>query len=140
MSCANRRNLFVVAIVGMLVGITGCVDCDNWVVERSRSPNREYDAVVFSAVCGFGMSVNTQVSVVKAGREAKGKGNALSVIFADTAGTASRIGSPAVEARWLAPDTLKLTYYRSAKVLRNPPRVGDVVLLYEMKEDPPRTP
>jgi hypothetical protein len=132
--CGGRCLLLVSLILTSLL-LGACENCDFLIVERARSPDGRYDAVVYSAICGSLGSAHTAVALVSPGREPKNEPAPFYVLFDNTVGDKSSVGGPAVEVRWTAKDSLHVTYRRTARVKSMEARREDVVLTYEAVND-----
>lgn len=104
--------------------------CGNDVLAEVPSPDGVHRAVVFQRDCGATTGFSTQVSVLETTERLKGSGN---VFIADTdhgRAPAGPGGGPAIEVRWLAPDTLRVHYDARARVFARKQMAGGVVVAY----------
>lgn len=125
----------VLAMMGILV-LGGCGDdCEVKAVQRIRSPDGEHDAVVYSVFCGFLVGANTAVSVTDPGAEPENAPAPFYVVWGNTLGDRTPLGGPAVEVRWIAKDSLHVTYRRTAFVKRMEARRENVAFTYEAVND-----
>jgi hypothetical protein len=130
--CRRSRSWLTLAFAFALRACT----CDRITSEQTRSPDGRHQAVVFSDVCGYNVSLNTQVAVIPSDQTSRWKVNAFRAINGDPLGPTNAGGGPAVHARWAANDTLELTYHASAAVRTRNERVGEVVIRYVVNTTP----
>ena len=108
----------VFALLNVLVVTAACNPCENHVVRRIPSPDRERQAVVFGRKCGATTGYNTQVSVIPPYTVSDDPGNVL-IIDANREELAiDPAGGPAVEVRWTGPRNLELRYSGAARAYK----------------------
>ena len=123
--------------------------CDNSLVSRLPSPDGVHEAVVYSQDCGAPTDVSTHVTVLTAGAQVPSRwgSTAPSVTPPDTGSPVLVIDSnhgaaparfpgegPAVDATWVARDSLLVRFDSRARVLRQESTAGGVGIRYASVE------
>jgi hypothetical protein len=119
-------------LIGILVLVfaTACDYCDVVTSQRSTSPDGRHVAVVFSHLCGFNVSLNTQVAIVPADHRGSVDANTFYAINGDTVGPFSRGGGPAAIVEWRSSDTLIVMYDNDAFIKKTEATVDGVTVRY----------
>lgn len=127
--------LSTAVLLALLAG--GCSDmCANDEIDRLPSPGGEYEAVLFQRACGATSGFSTQVSIVPAGAELDGTGNAF--VADDDHGEARTgdWGGPWAEVRWQSPRELLVRYAAGSGIFTQRPAVSGVAVQFEAVERP----
>lgn len=124
--------LRVPASILLLLLLAGC-GCDYLVAAEETRPGGDLKASVFSAACGFNVSINTGVSILPAGKQPPGKADVFAVIFGN-GGEKTSVGGPMVTATWISRDTLLITYGKSAMVKKQAHAFEGIVIRYRVEE------
>jgi hypothetical protein len=112
-----------------LAGCAGTSDsCANKPQQSATSPDGAHQAVLFQRDCGATTGFTTQVSVVRAGEAAQGKGN---VLITDHAEKAAAWGGPWAEVKWVEPRHLLVKFDRTARVFEKESSVKGVRVSFE---------
>jgi hypothetical protein len=120
----------VLALSAVLVG--GCSDvCQNAVIDRVRSPEGDFEAVLFQRDCGATAGFSTQVSILAVGEALDGSGNAF--VADDDHGKAATgsWGGSWADIRWLSSDTLLVRYAEKSRIFEQDPSVSGVAIQFE---------
>jgi len=121
-----RRMLL--AVVGTLLA-GGCSNaCRNDVVAIATAPGGKHQVAMYSRDCGATTGYSTQVSILDAGDEPTGAGNAF---VADGGTVATAWGGPWTEVAWLGSDRLLIRYDSRARIVQQPKRVDGVAISYQ---------
>ena len=110
---------------------SGC-DRTYRVIEEVRAPDGGHRAVVFTTDGqGVGSSLHTSVSVLGSGRSKLGwPPNAFTATHGPEPTPAGPFFGPKVSVRWLAADTVEITFDPRASALRQRPEVNGVQVRY----------
>lgn len=106
------------ALLISIVVMASCTECENRIVRRIPSPDRERQAVVFRRECGARSGVTTHVSVIPPYSVSQDPGN---VLILDSSNEELQVGGrkgPAVDARWTGPRDLELRYSSAARAFK----------------------
>lgn len=118
------------ALVVALLG--GCADdCGNEVVSRVDAPNGSRSAVMFQRDCGATTGFSTQISIVDAGEQPSGGGNAFRADDDHGAAPVGDWGGPWAEVKWVAPDQLLVRYAAKSRIFEQDETVSGVRISYE---------
>lgn len=125
--------LSVVAAAGLYAFYAGTLGglCGSTVVQTFPSPDQQHDAVLYELNCGATTSFSTQVSLVRHGEVIKDEaGNMFTADDNDHQAPLGPGNVVRVDLRWLAPDSLELTYDPRAQIFQRADRIGRVWVLY----------
>ena len=128
---SRMRNLASLASAIVLAG--GCSDaCSNTIVARSDAPDGRHRAVMFQRDCGATTGFSTQVSILDAGDNLSGSGNAFRADDDHGSAAAADWGGPWAEMRWLSPDHLLVRYAARSRLFERGDQVSGVRISYRM--------
>ena len=122
--------------LGILTAAAGCLSgcsdgCGNDVVSRAVAPDGLHSALIFQRDCGATTGFSTQISVLAAGEEPSGSGNAF---VADEGQGAVRggWGGPWAATKWVDGRTLLIRYASGSHVYEQSRQVKGVTITYEV--------
>lgn len=119
-------------LAGLLALTNGCSDsCTDTIVSRSRSPDGRHDAVLYGRDCGATTGFSTQISVLDAGEQPTGSGNAFRADTDHGVGRAGDWGGPWAQAEWLSADQLLVTYAARSRLFEQVQVVSGVHVSYQ---------
>ena len=116
--------------------------CRNELIAADTAPGHRYEAIVFVRNCGATTTFGTHVSIMDRGAPLGNDdvGNVLSIDAACCVDPRSRVlprnsvGGPVATARWIASDTLAVTYASAVRVFRQALVQRGVRILYSTIE------
>lgn len=127
---ADMSRALSIVTAGLL--LSACSDmCANSVVSRASSPDGQHDAVLFQRDCGATTGFSTQVSILGAGDQPSGSGNAFRADDDHGSARAGDWGGSWAELRWLAPDHLLVRYAAKSRIFEQDDVVSGVKITYE---------
>jgi hypothetical protein len=114
-----------------LLGLNGCSDgCADRVVGRVDAPDGMHSAVLIQRDCGATTGFSTQISVLAAGEEPSGGGNAFRADSGHGAAKTGEWGGPWAEMRWLDNRTLLIRYASRSRLFEQRQQVSSVRITY----------
>lgn len=131
-----RYILGAVGLLAVLVFAGGYVlldsMCSNQFLSAAKSPDGNFEAVVFQRDCGGTTGFSTQVSIFRSGFP---RGNSSGNVFvADTnhgAAPAGVGGGPEIKLKWLSNDTLVITHPAKVRTFLTETQWNAVKVRYE---------
>ena len=121
----------VIAVTGLLF-VAGCSsDCSNTPVTSSEAPDGLHTAIIFLRECGATTDFSTQISVLMAGQEPAGAGNAFIADADHGAAATGGWGGPWAEIVWVESDHLMVRYAANTRIFEQKNRVSSVKISYE---------
>jgi hypothetical protein len=105
--------------------------CRNTLVARSKAPDGRHSAALFQRDCGATTGFSTQISVLDAGEQLSGSGNAFRADDDHGVATAGAWGGSWAGMKWLAPDHLLVRYAVRSRIFAQEPDVSDVRITYQ---------
>ena len=116
--------------------LSGCGNfdmCGNKVLQRVKSPDGQYKAVIFSRDCGATTGYSTHVSILSGG--APLSNDAGNVFVSDDSDGSDRKGAKELQVwvKWLGFNRLRITYRSGETIFRNDTKHNDVTVNYQSR-------
>ena len=128
-------NWLTAALFIASLSLSDCDMCRNSVMRQIKSPDRQYQAVIFERDCGATSDFSTQISIIRADKSLRQ--NEVGNIFrADSDHGAVPVdakGLIAVDVQWVDKRTLSIAYPAKARVFSHEPTAGDVAVRYSIE-------
>jgi hypothetical protein len=120
------------AFSALLLVLGGCSDtCDNTVVSRLLAPDERHEAVMFQRDCGATTGFSTQISILSAGRDVSGAGDAFRADDDHGAARTGAWGGPWADMTWLSSDHLLVRYAAKSRLFAHDEDVSGVRITYQ---------
>jgi len=131
--CDTIRLMWKLSPVVLVLAMNaGCSDgCGNTIVTSKEAPDARHAAVLFQRNCGATTGFSTQISVLNAGKQPTGSGNAFNADDDHGAAQAAPWGGPWAELVWLSPSRLLVRYDAMARVFQRSEAVSGVQISFE---------
>lgn len=120
------------ALSAFLLVLGGCSDaCDNTVVSRLPAPDGRHEAVMFQRDCGATTGFSTQISILEAGRDVSGAGDAFRADDDHGVARTGAWGGPWADMKWLSSDHLLVRYTANSRLFAHDEDVLGVRITYQ---------
>jgi hypothetical protein len=112
--------------------VAGCSDaCSNAIVNEVDGPAGAIKALMFQRDCGATTGFSTQISLLRAGEQLIGGGNAFRADDNHGIAFAGDWGGPWAEIKWIGPDQLLVRYAAKSRVFEQAKSVLGVKIIYQ---------
>lgn len=119
-----------------LAALAGCSDsCGNTVIDRADAPDGLHSAWLFERNCGATTGFSTQVSVLDAGAELSGSGNAFVADNGEGTAVEGDWGAPWAELSWIGNNHLLIRYAAGSRMFEQGRQVSGVRISYRQVQN-----
>jgi hypothetical protein len=130
-------------IVGLLIGmlmmtVSGAHACSNAIVARADAPDGRHTAILFQRDCGATTGFSTHISIMAAGEQPTGSGNAFRADTDHGAAQAGAWGGPWAAVEWTSSTHLVIRYAGKSRVFAHKDDIMGVTIDYEPVEQSDR--
>ena len=122
---------FLLLILSIVAPMISECSCGNRIIRRYRSPDDQYEIVLFQRDCGATTGYSTQSSILKAEKDLPGrKGN---IFIADDGDRYMPLASDGslVDIKWISKDKVFIKYPKDFRVFLNKKIYKDISIEYE---------
>lgn len=124
----------------LVLFITSCDPCENFVLQEEPAPSGAQKAVVFQRQCGVLGGTSTQVSVLPASAQPFAGGNVFGADANADQSLEIPSGGPPIAVKWLGEQELQIAYEARVRVFQSEKMLGDVTISYNAQTAPEPAP